>query len=197
MRRKMGLLAAIMVLCLGLGGTSASWANSLTFQGVTFDMSVNASGDLILSMSGLQSATGDWTGINAIEAFEIKDTGTTYSTLSLANWTVSDNSLGANGCLTGNSSGGGCFTHNGGALLFNGANTLTFDIKTSSGAFDLTSPSLKVLFDGATTGDGHGSLLSQVVPVPGTLLMFGLGLALFFGWHQQSRHQMGRIGVAA
>ena len=33
------------------------------------------------------------------------------------------------------------------------------------------------------------------VPVPGTSLMFGLGVALFFGWHHRSRHQLGRGGL--
>lgn len=35
------------------------------------------------------------------------------------------------------------------------------------------------------------------VPVPGTSLMFGLGVALFFGWHHRSRHQLGRGDFAA
>ena len=60
-----------------------------------------------------------------------------------------------------------------------------------TGTLDLDSNHLKVLFSGAEGGNYHGDLLSQgVVPVPGTLLMFGLGFALFIGWHQRVGRMM-------
>jgi len=60
MRRKMILLLGIMVLALGLVGTPTSWANSLTFQNVTFDMSLNGAGDLALNVTNALNANGDW-----------------------------------------------------------------------------------------------------------------------------------------
>jgi hypothetical protein len=43
------------------------------------------------------------------------------------------------------------------------------------------------------TGDGEDrfkitKMSGQTVPVPGTLLMFGFGMVVFFGWHRCSNH---------
>src|SRR5262245_37302354 len=131
MKRKMILLLGIMVVALGLVGSPASWAASLTFQGVTFTTADVDSNTFSLTMTGLQSASGDWNSISGITAFGIKDIGTGGGTLSLTNWTVTNEELNASqadGCGTGGSAGAYCFTHDGGTLSFGGLNTLTFNI---------------------------------------------------------------------
>jgi hypothetical protein len=195
MKGRIVLLVGTMVLCLGLVGTPASWANSLTFQNVTFDLSLNASDNLVLSITNATTATGDWAGIDNLEAFAINQYGTATG-LQSTGWTTNDGGLNSSGC-----DGSGNFT------CFNGqsfalTNSFSFEITKTGGTFSLDNPpSLKVLFSGADVPNGHGSLLSQpvpAVPVPGTLLMFGLGFALFIGWnYYRSGHRLGSVGVAA
>ncbi|MGE5709370.1 MAG: hypothetical protein ACM34B_04190, partial [Nitrospira sp.] len=73
MKSKMFLVVGIMVLALGLVGTPSSWA-SLTVDGITFDFSVNGSGDLVLEISGTGNdgstpcGTGGYCGVNNLEA---------------------------------------------------------------------------------------------------------------------------------
>jgi len=75
MKGKMVLLIAVMVLSLGLVGTPASWANSLTFQNVTFDLSLSGS-NLLLRVTNALNATGSWLGIETLNAFQINNYGT-------------------------------------------------------------------------------------------------------------------------
>jgi hypothetical protein len=200
MRGKMVLVSGLLVLCLGLLGTPSSWANSLTFQGVTFNLSLNASENLELNIVNATSASGNWTGIDVLHAFQINNYGTA-SGLSVTGWGTVPGGLSAGG-------GGGCNGSGAGTCFnfpdpgFTLTNNFTLEITKTAGAFNLNlsdgeglfGPHLKVFFGGASQGNGHGDLLSQTVPVPvpGTALMFGLGLALFFGWHYRSR-----IGMVA
>jgi len=50
MKAKMLLAVPVMILAICLVGAPASWANSLTFQNVTFNMTLNASGNLALNV---------------------------------------------------------------------------------------------------------------------------------------------------
>jgi len=176
-------LIAASVALAGLAALPAHADNSLTFQGVTFATTALDSDTLQLTITGALGATGDWTGITQLAAFEIKDVGAVATAVTGAGvtWTYSDNALSANGCLNGNSDGG-CFTPSANVAL---TNSLVFDIDFA-GPLDGTPPHLKVLFLNVN-GTKTGSLLSQDlpavpgVPEPGTyaLMFAGLGVVGF------------------
>src|SRR6266850_7334695 len=100
-------LAALAIAAMTVAAAPASWANSLTFQNVTFGLN-EVGGNVQLTIDNALNATGDWSDIMYMNAFEVKNLGT-VSSMTLANWTNRDNSLSANGCSNGNTSGG-CFT---------------------------------------------------------------------------------------
>ena len=200
MRGKMVLLAGILVLCLGLVGTPASWANNLTFQNVTFDMSINGSGNLVLNITNALNANGDWTGIDQLGAFAINTFGSATGLTATDNtgqpitWTTVPGGLNASGCNPGEANWV-CFSA---SPFLNLTNDFTITIARTSGSFSLDpAPHLKVWFQGADQGGGHGNLLSQAVPVPGTFLMFGLGMMGLVGWHYRSRYQVSSMNLVA
>ena len=105
MNRKITAVALAMGV---LAATSASAANSLTFQGVTFNTWAVDADTMGLSIVNATSATGDWTGIQFLKAFEIKEivsggevaSATIVSGPGAAAYSVADKALSANGCAT-------------------------------------------------------------------------------------------------
>jgi hypothetical protein len=182
MKGKMFLLAAVMVMSLGVVGTPASFANSLTFQNVTFGINAVDSNNFSVSITNALNATGDWAGIASLADFSLKNIGT-VSGVSLTGWSVSSLELNANGC-GGGDSGGFCFSKSPALPL---TNNLTFNINYTSGTLDLTAPHLKVRFlDG--NGEKQGSLLSQTVgaPEPSSLMLLGAAFAAVGVWRRKA-----------
>lgn len=164
-------IAAAAALAVG-----AAQANTLTFQGVTFETLALDADTLQLTISNATNATGDWTGIHFLKAFEIKGIGDVTSA-SLAGWTVDvNNGLNANGCTAGNTKGA-CFTSSPAFAL---TDVMTFNIDFTGSNLDFSLPHLKLQFLATENGRKVGSLLSQdipAVPEPETygLMLAGLG----------------------
>lgn len=154
-------------------------ANTLTYQGVTFETMALDADTLRLTILNATNATGDWTGINYLKAFELKDIGNVTGA-TLAGWSSSvDNGLAAFGCTTGGTNGA-CFTSSPAATL---TNNMVYTIDFTGTNLDFSAPHLKVQFlTGLNDAQKTGDLLSQTIPMapipePETyaLMMAGLG----------------------
>ena len=190
--RKLVLLpAAAAAMAFG----TPAIANSLTFQGVTFDTQALDSDTLQLSILNATSATGDWTGINFLKAFEIKDIGTvsgaTVVTDPGGTWTPNiENGLAANtlGCGTGGT-GGACFSTTPPFAL---TDSMIWTIDFQGTNLDFSAPHLKVQFlTGVNDTQKTGNLLSQTIPAipePETYAMMLAGLGLL-GFVARRRRQ--------
>ena len=157
---------------------SPAGANTLTYQGVTFETMALDADTLQLSVLNATSATGDWTGINYLKAFELKEIGNVTGA-TLAGWSVSvDNGLAAFGCTTGGTNGA-CFTSTPAAPL---TNSMVYTIDFTGTNLNFSAPHLKVEFltglnDTQKTGDLLSQTIPTAVPEPETyaLMMAGLG----------------------
>jgi len=188
----MGLKASIFPVAVAVAAFAAvpAMANTLTFQGVTFNTTAVDSDTLELGILNATSATGNWTGINYLKAFEVKDIGTVTAASITSGPGFSNgvnNELNANaGCQGGG--GGFCFT--GSAILL--TSSMTWKIDYTGTGLDFSAPSLKVQFlTNLTDTKATGDLLSQTLPVPEpetyAMLAAGLGLMGFIGNRRKQR----------
>lgn len=177
------LLMVSVIAAASISGTAAA-SNSLTFQGVTFNTWAIDGDSLGFSILNATGATGDWSGIQSLAAFGLKNIGSVTGATVVSgpgSFSSTFNELNALGCEGGNS-GGMCLFSTPPATL---ADSMTWNIDFSGPALDFSKPTLKVEFLDAF-GSKQGSLLSQQIPVspvnePGTyaMLLAGLGLIAF------------------
>lgn len=177
---------------------SAFATSSLSFQDVTFSAQALDSDTLRFTITGADTADGDWLGARYLKAFSFKDIGDIASSAvvsgpSFASIAESGRELNAKGC-TGGSSGGACFSFAQPAALTSSM-TWTIDFVAVTGkTLNFAAPHLKVDFY-TTAGDrkSTGDLLSQsmvsAVPEPETyaLLLAGLGLVGAVARRRQNR----------
>lgn len=192
-----GLKAAVAGLALTIStlfptGVSA-YDNTLTFQGVTFNTGLV--GNIFwLQILNATSATGNWSGVTFLSAFEIKDigsvsSGTVVGGTNIGNPTDWSNPSGgvnssALGCNGGGGSGG-CFAYTPSVgLTLN--DLMVWQIQFTGSNLDFELPSLKVAFGPNLNHPSkpQGDLLSQTIPAipePEIYALMGVGLGLL-GW---------------
>jgi PEP-CTERM motif len=174
-------MTAVAVAAAAIASAPASAAAdySLLFQGVTFEVDVLDSDSLTLTMLNTDAATGDWTGITNLNAFQLKELGSfTAATATGPGAFVNvDSELNGSGCAGG--SGGDlrlCFS---GFTAVAPSLSWTIDVTGGSLAIGSSGPHLKVRF-GNDSDDKVGSLLSldiPAVPEPETYALMLAGLA--------------------
>ena len=173
-------LAAITAAVMAF--VAPATANTLTFQGVTFETLASGNTLQLTITNALSGGTGNWANVNYLKAFEIKDIGNVTGA-TLAGWTANVNNGLANaaGCTTGGTPGG-CF-YQPTAVALNDSMSFTINFTGTNLNFD--APHLKVQFlTGQYDSRATGDLLSQTIPAlpePEIYAMMAVGLGLM-GW---------------
>jgi hypothetical protein len=175
-------------------GTPAMAANSVLFQGVTFQTSAVDADTMHFSILNATSATGDWTGIDHLVSFAFKDIGDiTGATAAPNNLSFSSLELNPSGC-DGGASGGACLTATPSPILL--TDNMSWDITFTGTGLTFDAPHLKILFSGADVGDGHGSLYSQTIPAipePETYAMMLVGFSLLGFVARRRKQGLGNV----
>ena len=164
-----------------------------TFQGLTFTFDQTDSNTLTFSITGTPS--DDWTGVQYLKAFDLKDLGVGFPTtasLSGSGVATALNSQLSAANLDCSSSTGEkgtyCFTFGSPLLLGSGLDfTIDFsnDLNISSAGPHLQIAFLKNEGDLRKTGSLYSENVPSV-PEPGTLTLMGIGL-LGLGFSQRKR----------
>jgi hypothetical protein len=179
---KLRNLALSSIAAVVMAFVTPATANTLTFQGVTFETLASGNSLQLTITSALTGGTGNWANVNYLKAFEIKDIGNVTGA-TLAGWTTNVNNGLANaaGCTTGGTPGA-CFYQ---ATAVPLTDSMSFKIDFVGTNLNFNSPSLKVQFlTGINDKNATGSLLSQTIPAipePEIYAMMGIGLGLL-GW---------------
>jgi hypothetical protein len=207
--RKMGstLLGAVLGAVVLFGVGSTAHALSTTIGGATcascfgsvYTLSVVDSGTAnlwnVTYSVDTTNYSGQGSGLDAI-AFKITDNSTNIlnTTITSQPPTFGNLTLGglsANGCASG-PAGFICSqsTNVGGVAVPNGTYTFQYGVTLAAGTLfgNVTDWSIKGLYVDST-GKQAGLTSEHGVPVPGTSLLFGVGMAVFAGWHRKFSRQ--------
>jgi hypothetical protein len=200
LKMKLRKLALLTAAAAGIAFGTPAMANTLDWQGVTFETHAVDADTLSLSILNATSATGNWAGINFLKAFEIKDVGTVTGA-SIATGPAGtyiatvDNGLAANslGCTTGGTPGA-CFTASPAIAL---TDSMTWTIDFVGTGLSFASPHLKVQFLQSLTQDKPtGDLLSQTIPAipePETYAMMLVGFSLLGFVARRRKQSLGNV----
>ena len=179
--------------------SSGVWANSLTFQDVTFSTTNPGGGELQLTIANALNASGNWSGVNYLESFAVGNVGsfTGASLTNLTGFTYDSGGLsnGSSIGCNGNGAGFACFTAGASPLAL--SNNMIFDIQFAGGVTDFSLPTLKVDFwANAFQTQSTGSLLSQSIgtpvgatPLPAALPLYatGIGALALLRWRRKRK----------
>jgi len=207
-RSRVVAAVASVTLLLGTGSLAHAVSYSTTIGGATclscfgsvYTLSVNEVGSgggnttyNVTYSVDTSGYSGAGTGLDAI-AFKVSNfndivTAPTVSGVATFSTPAVLDGLSAGGCGAGGTSGFICTasSNTGGVVVPNGTYTFNLNglvLKTGQLFTDVTNWSLKALY---VDSDGRPAGITSengVVPVPGTLLLFGLGFAAFAGWHR-------------
>ena len=75
LKQTLTALAVAAAATMAAAPASAAADYSLLFQGVTFEIDILDADSLTLTMLGTDSASGNWTGITNLNAFQLKGIG--------------------------------------------------------------------------------------------------------------------------
>ena len=197
MRLRELVLLLSTAVATAFGTPAIAVDNSLFFQGVTFETTAVDSDTMLFSiLNAATGATGNWSGIAFLKAFEIKDIGNvTGATISPANLNPVDLNLNASGCPGPAGSGGMCFLATTPVSL---SDSMSWTIDFAGTGLNFSFPHLKVdFYTTLTQTKATGDLLSQNIPtaVPEpeiyAMLAAGLGLMGFV-----ARRRKGQVAAA-
>ena len=208
MRKKgstfLGALLGAVVL-LGVGSTAH--ALSTTIGGATcascfgsvYTLSVVDSGTAnlwnVTYSVDTTNYSGQGSGLDAI-AFKITDNSTNILNTTITSQPPTFGNLTLGGLAAGGCSSGPAgficsqSTNLGGVAVPNGTYTFQYGVTLAAGTLfgNVTDWSIKGLYVNSA-GDARGITSEHGVPVPGTSLLFGVGMALFAGWHRKFSRQ--------
>ena len=207
--RKMGstFLGAVLGAVVLLGVGSTAHALSTTIGGATcascfgsvYTLSVVDSGTAnlwnVTYSVDTTNYSGAGSGLDAI-AFKITDNSsnilnTTITSQPPTFGSLTLGGLSAGGCGSG-PAGFICSSSStlGGVAVPNGTYTFQYGVTLAAGTLfgNVTDWSIKGLYVNSA-GEQRGITSEHGVPVPGTSLLFGVGMALFAGWHRKFSRQ--------
>ena len=179
---KLRQLALTSIAAVVVAFVTPATANTLTFQGVTFETLASGNTLQLTVSNALNGGTGNWADVNYLKAFEIKGIGNVTGA-TLAGWAVNVNNglASAAGCTTGGTPGA-CFSQSSAVAL---NDSMNFTINFTGTNLNFDAPHLKVQFlTGQYDSKATGDLLSQTIPAipePEIYAMMAVGLGLM-GW---------------
>jgi hypothetical protein len=209
--KKMGstFLGAVLgtVVVLGLGSTAHALSTTIggascaSCFGSVYTLSVVDSGTAnlwnVTYSVDTTNYSGQGSGLDAI-AFKITSNSSNILSTSITSQPSSFGSLTLGGLSAGGCGSGPAgficsqSSNLGGVAVPNGTYTFQYGVTLAAGTLfgNVTDWSIKGLYVDSTGKQAgltseHGS-----VPVPGTSLLFGVGMALFAGWHRKFSRQV-------